>query len=253
MNRNSIAVVASITGAVSVVALLASVNNSQLVLFVAALFGVEIVAALWAYVWYESELVRLRRQLEITEAERDSAVQAAGTDPLTGLFNRRGVSLLVQKVFGTQMRFSRDGSENQTWVAVAIIDLDGFKAVNDTFGHSVGDQVICLAAALLSKYFARGTDIVSRLGGDEFLIFFTNNDDTASIVLRLEEFRKNFATEVGHLLSERLNVTASCGVAASLISSGEMNPNNLIERADKLMYLAKQEGKNRVVRLIEKP
>ena len=249
MNRNSIAVVASITGAVSVVALLASVQNSQLVLLVAVLFGLEIVAALWAYVWYESELVRLRRQLEITEAERDSAAQAAGTDPLTGLFNRRGMSLLARKILKAQMRFVHDDvSRNDLRVTVAAIDLDGFKAVNDTLGHSAGDMVIRLASELLRRYFGRGTDIVCRLGGDELLVLTIGIDDVESANSRLEEFRRTFKREADRFLVDRLHVTASCGVkAVSIPREGEIDLDSLIEQADALLYQAKRGGKDRVV------
>ena len=249
MNRNSIAVVASITGAVSVVALLASVQNSQLVLLVAVLFGLEIVAALWAYVWYESELVRLQRQLKIMETERDSAVQAADTDPLTGLFNRRGMSLLARKILKAQMRLVHDDAgRNDLRVTVAVIDLDGFKAVNDTLGHPAGDIVICLASELLRRYFGRGTDIVCRLGGDELLVLTIGIDNVESVNSRLEEFRRTFKREADRFLVDRLHVTASCGVkAVSIPREGEIDLDSLIEQADALLYQAKRGGKDRVV------
>ena len=250
MNRNSIAVVASITGAVSVVALLASVQNSQLVLLVAVLFGLEIVAALWAYVWYESELVRLQRQLKIMETERDSAVQAADTDPLTGLFNRRGMSLLARKILKAQMRLVHDDAKHQNdlRVTVSAIDLDGFKAVNDTLGHAAGDTMICLAGELLRRYFGRGTDIVCRLGGDELLVLTIGIDDVESTNSRLEEFRRTFKREADRFLVDRLHVTASCGVkAVSIPREGEIDLDSLIEQADALLYQAKRGGKDRVV------
>ena len=250
MNRNSIAVVASITGAVSVVALLASVQNSQLVLLVAVLFGLEIVAALWAYVWYESELVRLQRQLKIMETERDSAVQAADTDPLTGLFNRRGMSLLARKILKAQMRLVHDDAKHQNdlRVTVSAIDLDGFKAVNDTLGHATGDTMICLAGELLRRYFGRGTDIVCRLGGDEFLVLTIGTDDVGLIASRLEAFRQVLAQEVTRLLQGQLPVTASCGVKAVPVpEEGGIDLGSLAGLADALMYQAKQGGKNRVV------
>lgn len=250
MNRNSIAVVASITGAVSVVALLASVQNSQLVLLVAVLFGLEIVAALWAYVWYESELVRLQRQLKIMETERDSAVQAADTDPLTGLFNRRGMSLLARKILKAQMRLVHDDAKHQNdlRVTVSAIDLDGFKAVNDTLGHATGDTMICLAGELLRRYFGRGTDIVCRLGGDELLVLTIGIDDVESASSRLEEFRRTFKREADRFLVDRLHVTASCGVkAVSIPREGEIDLDSLIEQADALLYQAKRGGKDRVV------
>lgn len=215
------------------------------------LFILESVAAMLWVACYESKLVRLRRQLEITEAERDSAVQAAGTDPLTGLFNRRGISLLTHKVLGAQMRVMHDDTRMKhnggVCVTIAVIDLDGFKAVNDTLGHTQGDAMLCLAGELLRRHFARGTDMVCRLGGDEFLVFIIGSDDIGSAVSRLEKFRQVFKAEASRLLPEQVCVTASCGVKAESIPEGEINFDSLISQADTLMYHAKRKGKDTVV------
>lgn len=213
------------------------------------LFIFESVAAMLWVSCYESKLIQLRRQLEITEAERDSAVQAAGTDPLTGLFNRRGMSLLARKILKVQMRFVHDDvSRNDLRVTVAVIDLDGFKAVNDTLGHAAGDTVLCLAGELLRRYFGRGTDIVCRLGGDELLVLTIGIDDVESADSRLEEFRRTFKQEADRFLMDQLHVTASCGVkAVSIPKEGEIDLDSLIEQADALLRQAKEKGKDRVV------
>lgn len=214
------------------------------------LFIFESVAAMLWVSCYESKLIQLRRQLEITEAERDSAIQAAGTDPLTGLFNRRGMSLLARKILKAQMRLVHDDAgRNDLRVTVAVIDLDGFKAVNDTLGHAAGDTVLCLAGELLRRYFGRGTDIVCRLGGDELLVLTIGIDDVKSADSRLvEEFRRTFKQEADRFLTDQLHVTASCGVkAVSIPKEGKVDLDSLIEQADALLYQAKRGGKNRVV------
>lgn len=191
----------------------------------------------------------IRRQLRIVENERDSAIQAADTDPLTGLFNRRGMSLLARKILKAQMRFVHDDAgRNDLRVTVAVIDLDGFKAVNDTLGHPAGDIVIRLASELLRRYFGRGTDIVCRLGGDELLVLTIGIDDVESTNSRLEEFRRTFKQEADRFLTDQLHVTASCGVkAVSIPKEGEIDLDSLIEQADALLYQAKRGGKDRVV------
>lgn len=214
------------------------------------IFVATILLCIAQVIWYESELIQLRRQLKITEAERDSAVQAASIDPLTGLLNRRGISLLTQKILGSRMRLTHDDvhtEQNSVYITVAVIDLDGFKAVNDTLGHAKGDEIILLAGVLLRRYFARGTDMVCRLGGDEFLVFIIGSDDIGSTVSRLEQFRQVFGAEARRFLPEQVRVTASCGVRVESIPEGDIDLDALIKQADTLMYHAKEKGKDAIV------
>lgn len=251
--------VLSMIGAVSVITLLISTYGAQWwILSIAVLFALEIVGACLAYVWYEAELVRLHRQLAKTEDERNSAKKEARVDPLTGLLNRRGMFLMIHTVFSarTRMRLSHDdtgANSNQriTVVTVAAIDLDGFKAVNDTVGHPMGDTVIRLTSRLLHQYFARREiDIVCRLGGDEFLVFIVGDNNISQTISRLEEFRQALATGATGILPASLCVTASCGVRMGLISEENRNLDSMIDHiideADTLLYDAKRAGRNQV-------
>ena len=230
------------------------------------LFILESVAAMFWVSCYESKLIQLRRQLEITEAERDSAVQAAGTDPLTGLFNRRGAMEAARRLLEVNNRrgySASDGgnpsptpNQNQS-VAVAYLDLDNFKGANDKLGHQVGDLIIQLAAELLRRSFARPTDIVCRRGGDEFVVILT--EDTEAVVGQLEKFQRVFIAELRQLLSQnhqednpRIAVTVSCGVQVRppLLSTESATTESFLEtmfkQADALLYQAKRLGKNRI-------
>lgn len=232
-----------------------------LVLFFAGIFGLVVwtkdspwapiicflLGAIMIHVYRERETIYLKGQLREAIEERDEALRAASTDPLTGLFNRRGMLSLTQKILGAQMRLVHE-SQNDLWVTVSAIDLDGFKAVNDTLGHGAGDAIIRLVSELLRRYFGRGTDIVCRLGGDEFLVLTIGTDDVGLTASRLEAFRQVLAQEVTRLLQGQLPVTASCGVKAVPVpEEGGIDLGSLAGLADALMYQAKQGGKNRVV------
>ncbi len=209
----------------------------------------------------------LLKQLKDAEIREEQALQLAGTDPLTGLPNRRGVSFMLQKMFGAQRRFAHQDSNEDSrpkaaimQLAAAVIDLDGFKAANDQRGHDFGDTVLRLVAEILRRYFTRDTDIVCRSGGDEFQVFMLGEKNDAAIqavALRLEGFCRLFETEFNRLFGSTnearlpLSVTASCGVTIADLPDDQAIDETLLAKlltsADQMMYRAKQEGKNRVV------
>jgi diguanylate cyclase (GGDEF)-like protein len=154
----------------------------------------------------------------------------ARTDALTGLVNRRFFLEMLNIEISRALRYKKP-------LTIAYIDIDDFKQVNDTFGHSTGDKLLSLVAET-AKVNLRKIDLIARLGGDEFAILLPETGyDAAQIVLRrvltvlLESMKKN-----------GWNVTFSIGAVTFL------NPPNsvdeIIEKADNLMYLAKREGKN---------
>lgn len=211
----------------------------------------------------EQELIA---QLKDAEIREEQALQLAGTDPLTGLPNRRGVSLMLQKMFGAQRRFAHQDSNEDSkpkaamQLAVAVIDLDGFKAANDQRGHDFGDTVLRLAAEILRRHFARDTDIVCRSGGDEFQVFMLgeqNDSACEAVTSRLETFGRLFESEFQRLFGSTneaslpLSVTASCGVTIGNLPDDQAIDETLLAEllssADRMMYQAKQGGKNQVV------
>lgn len=172
---------------------------------------------------------------DITErviAQRDLA-ELARVDSLTGLANRRHFE---ERLNESMVRSQR----HATGLALLYMDLDGFKGVNDRLGHDAGDQLLVEVGRRL-RGLVRDSDLVARLGGDEFAILCESsspNPDLAALCKRL-------LAVLGepHILSEQqVWATPSVGVARW---NGQETPQSLIQRSDKLMYLAKQGGKGR--------
>ncbi len=174
-----------------------------------------------------------RKQLEVNLKQANERLDhLAHHDELTALFNRRaGLQRLDEEI----KRCERYG----TLFSIAIYDMDNFKAINDTYGHSTGDTVLQQTTALVSQIL-RDTDLHIRLGGEEFLIIMPGvNAEEAQ--LAMERVRQTVAQ---HPFTEHhLTVTLSSGIASYVEASGT----RLLDRADKAMYQAKQAGRNRVV------
>lgn len=160
--------------------------------------------------------------------------QAALTDPLTGLQNRRYFDDALAEYLGEFGRIGRP-------IGVMIIDLDHFKSVNDTYGHDVGDEVLIRLGECLMD-FTRFHDIVARLGGEEFAVVAPNLDAHALMRLaeRIREAISKLHIQCGNV---SLRVTASIGVASW---DGIENGASLVKRADANLYHAKHSGRNRV-------
>jgi diguanylate cyclase (GGDEF)-like protein len=156
-------------------------------------------------------------------------------DSLTGLLNHTSTKQRLDTVVSHAMG---DRSE----IAVAMIDIDHFKRVNDSYGHPVGDQVIRSLAWLLRRRL-RKTDIVGRYGGEEFLVGLPNtNAEQAHTVL--DRIRRDFG-QINHPFNETwFNTSFSSGVAAF---PGILTGEGLIKAADEALYDAKRGGRNRVV------
>ena len=180
---------------------------------------------------------RRSRQAELEEANRKIR-HAAVHDPLTGLPNR---ILLEDRVQQLQIQSRRRGLS----VAFIYIDLDGFKAVNDTLGHEAGDQVLKTVAELISSLL-RESDIAARLGGDEFVVVGEVDRANAHEGARLvaERIRKSIDEGV-RLPDPKLKIGSSIGVAVFPDDTGDFA--GIMRLADRAMYAAKKAGKNAVV------
>jgi diguanylate cyclase (GGDEF)-like protein/PAS domain S-box-containing protein len=171
---------------------------------------------------------------EITEAKRLQAdlARLAMQDPLTGLANR---TLLDERLRAALARAGRNGS----LTGVLFLDLDGFKAINDLHGHSVGDEVLKAVAGHVRRVL-RPADVVARLGGDEFVAVceeLTGIEEAHTIASRVEvAVAGPIETRVG-----ALRIDASVGLALAEGSTGG-GADDLIRRADEAMYRAKQAG-----------
>jgi diguanylate cyclase len=160
--------------------------------------------------------------------ELDDAARSAGIDALTGLPNR---AALLDRLAQAIANAKRHGAQ----VALLFLDLNGFKQINDTFGHAVGDLALQLVATRLQAS-VRETDTVSRHGGDEFLILLAEVFQAADAVLVAEKVAMALAAP-SHVGGHDVELAASIGI--SLYPGDGLDAQTLIERADAAMYLAK--------------
>ena len=160
----------------------------------------------------------------------------AETDTLTGLLNRRALLSRVDALF-------RRADRHHESLAIALFDIDHFKAVNDTYGHSVGDEVLAGIARLVNAALRPG-DMLARIGGEEFVIILRRVDEDGAFHL-LDTLRLMLAqTSVQERIG--LRVTASFGVAMRPAGAG-MDWDEIFSLADQRLYLAKNSGRNQVV------
>lgn len=155
------------------------------------------------------------------------------TDELTGLLNRRGFTLSLQRELSIARR-----DVGASGVLI-MIDLDGFKSINDLWGHSVGDDYLqAVAHALLGN--VRTTDIVARLGGDEFVVMFTRMDEATGIK-RMAKLEKDFNSRMMQWGEKTLPLRASFGLSPY---TGQDTPEAILAAADRKLYAhkAKRQG-----------
>ncbi len=158
---------------------------------------------------------------------------AALTDPLTGLYNRRGLIEAARELGATPARRAKP-------ITVLAFDLDHFKSINDRFGHAVGDDVIKLFAAVASRN-VRVNDFIARLGDEEFAVIISGTLDEGILVA--ERLRVAFETAGRTVAGRYVGATVSVGVAAH---PAPTNIDALLARADEALYAAKAAGRNRV-------
>ena len=178
--------------------------------------------------------LRAQSQLLVTRSEIERAQAESRRDQLTQLANRRE----VERRWPLLLDAARTAG---TPLAVAMLDLDHFKQINDRFGHAIGDAVLVALAELLRDN-TRSADMVARVGGEEFLLVLT--DASAARALDIcERLRQRVAAHDWQAVAPQLAVTLSVG----LTSSPPLDADTLTARADAALYRAKAEGRNRVV------
>ena len=173
--------------------------------------------------------------IERKRLEAELTLQAT-TDELTGIANRRH---FLASVASEVKRSERYGSG----CALLLLDIDHFKRVNDTFGHGVGDSVLRQVATICAGTL-RSTDLLGRIGGEEFAILLIESSERDSLQTA-ERLRQKIADAAVVLeTGQRITVTVSIGVACPLAANDTVS--ELLQRADRLLYLAKANGRNRV-------
>jgi diguanylate cyclase (GGDEF)-like protein len=175
----------------------------------------------------------LERRAGELEALQTQLREQAERDWLTGLHNRRYLARELERL--TEDRMAGP-------LSLAVLDLDHFKAVNDGFGHAVGDRVLIRTAGLLCDHL-RETDSVIRSGGEEFLLLMPRTDLRAATAC-CERIRHAVKGEVWASVADGLGVTASVGVATA---EDPEDLEALIALADQRLYEAKRSGRDRVV------
>ena len=181
--------------------------------------------------------IRRKRFSDRLRDSVQSTMEMAVTDGLTGLHNRRylerHLATLVQQATAREKPLS-----------VLILDIDHFKSVNDTYGHAAGDEVLREFSRRVRKA-VRGIDLACRLGGEEFVVAMPDTD-AALALLVAERLRQKIAGErfaTGESVS--IAVTVSIGICS--LTSADDTADALVKRADAALYLAKRDGRNRVV------
>ena len=178
--------------------------------------------------------LRAQSELFVTRAEAEQVRLEARRDQLTRLGNRREVEHRWPKLLAS-------AQTHGTRLAVAMVDLDHFKQINDRFGHAVGDGVLVALAGLLRDN-TRSADIVARVGGEEFLLVLPDASSERALEV-CERLRQRVAAHHWEPLAPGLTVTLSVG----LTSTPPFDADELSARADAALYRAKAEGRNRVV------
>jgi len=162
---------------------------------------------------------------------------SANTDPLTGIFNRRFFMSSITLMINNALR------ENKASYIV-LMDLDNFKNINDDYGHNAGDSVLKRFSELAGKSVRSG-DLFARYGGEEFIMLIScdNENEVGILVERIREKTAKMEIEVEN---DIITVTTSIGVS-SVLSGNDDDIEKAISNADKALYIAKKEGKNRTV------
>lgn len=190
----------------------------------------------------------INHSLELKIQERTQELQDANrelkeltlTDPLTQLSNRRAFENYFNEIYQLAQR-------NRIEISVIMCDIDHFKQINDTHGHTAGDNVLRELSTIMKNSLNRSSDFIARYGGEEFVIILydTHSNDAKELCIKIQNNIKNFDNfesnwgKVG-------TITMSYGVS-SIIPNEKNNSENLIASADMALYKAKDEGRNRII------
>ncbi len=180
-------------------------------------------------------VLKLSYQDSLDEALQRNLYESATRDGLTKVYNKKFLLEVLEKEVAYAVR-------HQLPLALVMLDVDFFKRVNDTHGHPAGDYVLVKLAQVIQQV-VRTEDVLARYGGEEFAVVLRQSGAAAAAVCA-ERIRSGVAATEFHFNGARIPVTISAGVASASERLGQ--PQQLIEEADRLLYRAKQGGRNRV-------
>jgi diguanylate cyclase (GGDEF)-like protein len=180
--------------------------------------------------WFIGLLLRIR---ELEKQMRE----LADIDGLTGLYNRNAFLIAFESLLHFAQR-------NQMNMIIMFIDIDNFKSINDTYGHDAGDAVLRKFSTFL-KESLRDSDIVGRVGGDEFIISLPNTDHEGG--LKIAELIREGITKLSIPTKSGLEISITISIGISMYSfTDEIDVSQIIKNADTAMYFAKMKGKNKI-------
>jgi len=163
-----------------------------------------------------------------------AATQSALRDPLTDTGNRIAMDQTLQREIEMSRRHSQP-------LSLLMLDIDHFKQINDTYGHSAGDEVLKAVAASIKSQL-RNVDMVFRFGGEEFMILLSNTSREAAAMVGE---RLRFAAQAQDYVAEGKAIELTVSLGCSTLLPGE-SAESLLRRADSALYVAKREGRNRL-------
>ncbi len=172
--------------------------------------------------------------MELKKA-KEKLLQLATTDELTGIANRRSFMERLNNEFDRAKRY-------ESRYSLLMIDIDYFKSINDNYGHKAGDKALQSAASVMKKSL-RTSDIIGRVGGEEFSVILPETDIKAALFIA-ERLRSRVEDTVVIHDDEEIFITVSIGVSES--QTGDQSVDDIYIRSDSAMYNAKKNGRNRV-------
>ncbi|WP_430911030.1 PleD family two-component system response regulator [Methylobacterium sp. sgz302541] len=181
--------------------------------------------------------VRRKRFSEVLRGAVQASMELAVTDGLTGLHNRRYLDSHLGALFG-------DAALRQRPLAALMLDIDRFKAINDTYGHEAGDEVLRTFAERV-RLLTRGIDIVSRYGGEEVVIILPDAGLAEARVIA-ERIRERIEAQPFSVQRATRSIPVTVSIGVSVREPGDAGPQDLLKRADLALYRAKGAGRNRV-------
>lgn len=182
----------------------------------------------------EAALFEVRSKNTQLESSLQLLEEMAATDPLTKLHNRRYFSQVIDQLFAEADRYDKD-------LSCVMIDLDGYKQLNDGYGHQVGDQLLQMAGKAISANM-RKMDVAARYGGDEFVLLLPVAD-TEQATAVAQRISSEFAQSTARFLNRSSGVTMSIGIS-SMRAIRPAHADELIASADAALYTAKERGRN---------
>lgn len=196
------------------------------------------VSILKSYKGSDTALVAIVRDITEQKKLEDDLVKLASTDPLTGIYNRRTFLRRAEEECARAGRYGHP-------MTFAMIDIDHFKAINDTYGHAVGDRAICHVVNILSSGL-RKPDILGRWGGEEFALILPETAQEPGLITaqRLKQCVENSPITCETEKSETIQLTVSIGLSGYNKDKEPLEA--LINRADQALYHAKRTGRNKV-------